>query len=377
MYSAGGIERIVSAKASYFAECMGYDVSIIVTEGDGRESFFPLSPKVHVINLNLHFEELWEKGFFKKVWLYQDKQRLYKKKLRAELMRIRPDFTITTLRREINFISKLGDGSIKIGELHMSRANFRGLDDHHASIVNKAFTAWWRKDLVKRLKALDKFVVLTEKAIDEWPELDNLAMIPDPLVVNADAQGQGETAACRAKRVVTVGRYAYEKGYDLLLQAWAVVEKAHPDWSLEIYGMGNRTPYRQMMADLNIDPKRCRLNGSTADVKDEYMKSSLLVLPSRTEGFGLVLIEAMACGLPVIAFNCENGPRSIISDSEDGLLVPTGDVKMLAEKMMLLMEDEGWRKRLSENGKRKASHYAMEKVARQWQQLFEELAKEK
>lgn len=377
LYSAGGVERTVSAKASYFAEYMGYDVYVIVTEGNRNDSFFPLSPKVRIINLNLNFEELWEKSFFAKVWMYLKKQRQYKKKLRAELIRIRPDFTITTLRREINFINEINDGSIKIGELHLSRTNFRGLEDHHPNIVNKYFSSWWRKDLVCHLKKLDKFVVLTKKASVEWPELSNLAMIPDPLVLDVEAQNLDNVKLGRDKRIITVGRYAYEKGYDLLLKAWAIVEKVYPDWSLEIYGMGNRAPYEKLIESLGINPIHCHLNGSLADVKSEYLKSSFLVLPSRTEGFGLVLIEAMACGLPVIAFNCENGPRAIISDGENGLLVPPYDIKALADKIILLIQDEELRKKLSENGKVKSNNFSIEKVAYQWGQLFDELMQER
>ena len=373
LYSAGGVERTVSAKASYFAEYMGYDVHVIVTEGNGNESFFPLSPKVHVINLNLNFEELWEKSFFAKVWMYLKKQYQYKRKLRAELMRIRPDFTITTLRREINFINEINDGSIKIGELHLSRANFRGLEDHHSNILNKCFYFWWRRDLVCHLKKLDKFVVLTEKASGEWPELNNVAMIPDPLALNVEPLDCDTIKKTRAKRIITVGRYAYEKGYDLLLKAWAIVEKVYPDWCLEIYGMGDRTPYEKIIEELGINPVHCHFNGSLADVKSEYLKSSFLVLPSRTEGFGLVLIEDMACGLPVIAFNCENGPSSIVSDGEDGFLVPPYDIKALADKMILLIQDEGLCKKLSENGKIKSANFSIKKVAHQWQQLYDEL----
>ena len=119
LYSAGGVERIVSVKASYFADVLGYDVTVIVTEGKGRTSFFPLSDKVKVVNYELGFEELWRASFFRKVLLYLQKQRQFKKLLTAELMRIRPDFTISMLRREINFLTDIRDGSKKIGELHV------------------------------------------------------------------------------------------------------------------------------------------------------------------------------------------------------------------------------------------------------------------
>ena len=103
IYSAGGVERVIALKATYFAEQYGYDVTIIVTEGKGRDSFFPLSDKVKVINLAINFEELWACSFIQKVFVYLKKQHLYKNLLSQELLRIRPDITISTLRREINF----------------------------------------------------------------------------------------------------------------------------------------------------------------------------------------------------------------------------------------------------------------------------------
>lgn len=142
LYSAGGVERVVSVKANYFADILNYDVTIIVTEGHGSNSFFQLSPKVKVVNLGLRFEELWKIPFVKKVFLYLYKQRQYKKLLIAELMRIKPDITITTLRREINFICDINDGSYKIGELHLSRENYRLIDSSKTNIIKWLFSHW-------------------------------------------------------------------------------------------------------------------------------------------------------------------------------------------------------------------------------------------
>ena len=107
LYSAGGVERVVTTKANYFAEHFGYEVIIIVTEGNGDHSFFHLSKRVEVINLGIAFEDLWNKPFFKKLILYSKKQHQYKKLLKRELLRIKPDITISTLRREINFINDI------------------------------------------------------------------------------------------------------------------------------------------------------------------------------------------------------------------------------------------------------------------------------
>ena len=372
LYSAGGVERVVSVKANYFADILNYDVTIIVTEGHGSNSFFQLSPKVKVINLGLRFEELWNITFVRKVFLYLYKQRRYKKLLTEELMRIRPDITITTLRREINFICDINDGSYKIGELHLSRENYRLIDSSKKNLIKWLFSRWWQKRIVDHLRRLDRFVVLTQNATLEWPELQNVKLIPDPLSISPNCQ-----SLLSSKRIITIGRYSYEKGWDLLLRIWALVEKEYKDWQLDVYGMGDPTPYVRMLDNLSIDKKRCHLNASLVSVEEGYLRSSILVQPSRTEGFGLVIVEAMACGLPVIAFDCENGPRSILTDGEEGYLIPAFDVELFADRLKKLMSDENLRRNMGDKGQKKSQCYHIDSIGRQWKQLFDDLMQNK
>lgn len=371
LYSAGGVERVVSFKASYFAEQQGYDVTIIVTEGRGRACFFPLSDRVKVINFELGFEALWQASFVKKIFLYLSKQRQFKKRLKGELMRIRPDITISMLRREINFLTDIPDGSKKVGELHVNRSNYRNFEANDSNVLKRFFAKLWMRNLVKKLSRLDQLVVLTDKSKASWPELSNVSVIPDPITIEVKSE-EVKSEKC-SKRVVTIGRYAYQKGYDLLLQAWAEVEKQYPDWTLDIYGQGDQTSYRQLMGDLGIDVHRCHLNGPVEDVVKVYQNSSVFVLSSRFEGFGLVLVEAMACGLPVVSFDCPAGPDEIITDGLDGLLVPSGDVHALAEKLIAMMANENLRKRLGEQARQSARRYEMASIANQWTALFEKV----
>ena len=343
LYSAGGVERVVSFKASYFAEQLGYDVTIIVTEGRGRDCYFPLSDKVKVINLELGFEELWRASFMKKVFLYLSKQRQYKRLLKAELMRIRPDFTISMLRREINFLTDIQDGSLKIGELHVNRANYRNFEVNDTNLVKSLFAKFWMKSLVGKLRHLDRLVVLTDKGKSDWPELANVTVIPDPIPLQTEVVSQ-----LKEKRVVTIGRYAYQKGYDLLLHIWSEVEKRIPDWSLSIYGMGNQSQYSQLMKNLGIDAQRCLLNGPVNDVSKIYGESSVFVLSSRFEGFGLVLAEAMSCGVPVVSFDSPYGTSDIITDGVDGFLIKDWDEKAFADKVCLLIEDADLRQQMGQ-----------------------------
>lgn len=368
LYSAGGVERVVSFKTSYFAEVYQFDVTIIVTEGKGRDCFFPLSDKVKVVNLNLGFEDLWKASFIKKLFLYLRKQYNYRRLLESELMRLRPDITISVLRREINFINSIPDGSHKMGELHVNRSNYRNFTSRDNNFIKRFFARFWMNDLLKHLKRLDRMVVLTEDAKNDWPELSNVKLIPDPIPFKVD-----QVSSLSTKRVVSIGRYAYEKGNDLLLMAWAKVGKQCQDWTLDIYGQGNQTPYRELMQELGIDETRCHLHGSLTDVKDVYLNSSVFTLPSRFEGFGLVIVEAMAFGVPVVAFDCENGPRNIITNNQNGLLVKPFDVDEYAESLFRLIQDDQLRSQMGNCANKSSQRYSIENIAMEWKSLFDEV----
>lgn len=368
LYMAGGVERVLTLKANYFAEHFGYDITIILTEGKDKPLFYSLSDKIKVINLDINFEELWTCSFVKKVYVYLEKQRIFKKRLTAELMRIRPDITVSLLRREINFINDIKDGSKKIGELHINRANYRNFDNDNTNFFKNLFSKFWMNSLLSKLKRLDRLVVLTEKDKEAWLELNNVVVIPNPLpFFSHKISRQSE------KRVIAVGRYSHEKGYDLLLQAWSEVQKKCPDWRLDVFGDGDRQDYEQIIDHLQIDRNHCNLHGRTSDVQSEYEKSSLAVCSSRFEGFGLAIIEAMSCGLPVVSFDCPWGPRSIISDSQDGILVENGNVEKLAEGLVKLIDNRQLRMLMASHAVQNVQRFQLEEIASLWKSLFESI----
>ncbi len=368
LYMAGGVERVLTLKANYFAEHFGYDITIILTEGKNKPLFYPLSDKIKVINLNIGFEELWSCSFIRKIFVYLKKQRRYKELLTAELMRIHPDITISLLRREINFINDIKDGSRKIGELHVNRANYRNFEANDSNFIKNLFAKFWMQSLVSKLKQLDRFVVLTEEDKTAWSELHNICVIPDPLSFIPT-----QHSPLKEKRVIAVGRYVYQKGFDLLLHAWTKIEKQCSDWQLAIYGDGNRTPYEQQMKDLGIDGTRCHLNGPTADIQQEYINSSIFAFSSRFEGFGMVLVEAMACGLPVISFDCPCGPKDIIQNHVDGLLVANGNIEKLAEAIIWMTQHPEQRKAMAAKAIDNVQRFKIDQTAEQWKSLFDSL----
>lgn len=368
LYMAGGVERVLTLKANYFADHFGYDITIILTEGKDKPLFYQLSDKIKVVNLNIGFEELWTCSFIKKVYVYLKKQRQYKKMLTKTLMHLRPDITISLLRREINFINEIHDGSKKIGELHINRDNYRNYKTEEVNVLKKLFAKLWSANLLKHLKKLDKLVVLTEKDRDAWIELDNVISIPDPLSFVPQTISSLDT-----KRVVAIARYSHEKGIDLLLEAWSRVEKYCERWRLDVYGDGNKEPYERLMMALGIDQYRCALHGRTNDVEKEYVNSSIFVLSSRFEGFGMVIIEAMACGLPVVSFDCPWGPRSIIKNGEDGLLAENSNPNDLSVCILKVIKDTDLRFSLAKNAASNVMRFKIDNIAQQWLQLFDSL----
>ena len=369
LYMAGGVERVLTLKANYMADVLGYDITIILTEGKDKPLFYPLSDKIKIINLDIDFEALWTCSFTKKIFVYLQKQCIFKKRLTEELMCLKPDITVSLLRREINFINEIKDGSHKIGELHVNRANYRNFEAGDTNFIKRLFARYWMHGLISHLKRLDRFVVLTEEDKASWTELSNVEVIPDPLAFDID-----QVSSLTNKRIIAVGRYVYQKGFDLLLHAWKKIEQQHPDWELAIYGMGDRTPYKHLIDKLQIERHRCHLNGSTSDIKTEYLNSSLFVFSSRFEGFGMVLIEAMACGLPVVSFDCPCGPKDIVRHNEDGLLVPSGNVDSLADALHQMMSDDNLRRQMAKNAVKNVQRYQLDVVCRLWQRLFESIA---
>ncbi len=368
LYMAGGVERVLTLKANYFAEHFGYDITIILTEGKDKPLFYPLSEKVKVVNLDIGFEELWTCSFMMKVFVYIKKQYLFKKLLKQELMRIRPDITVSMLRREINFITSIKDGSKKIGELHINRAHYRNFEGKDANALKNLFSKFWMNSLLSKLRRLDRLVVLTEKDREAWVELNNVIAIPNPLSISPV-----EKSDLSKKRVIAIGRYCHEKGYDYLLQSWAMVQQACPDWTLVIFGDGDRAVYERMREDYKIDPDRCLLNERTSDVISEFVNSSIAVCSSRFEGFGMVIAEAMACGLPVVSFDCPWGPRAIISDGEDGLLVENGNVDKLAEALIMMIQHPEQRMTMADKAIENVQRFKIDQIAELWKSLFESL----
>lgn len=368
LFYPSGMERVLTAKVNYFVQHFDYEVHIFVTDGKGMQPYYPLDKRISLHHLDINFDGIFAFSLVKRTALYWKKQRLLKKRLEKELCAIRPDITVSLLRRDVNFINDLKDGSLKVGELHFNRLVYRQFTDKRfPAFMQKAITKMWQKQLLTNLQKLAAFVVLTQEDAGYWFPLNNVSVIPNPLPFFPD-----EPALLDNKQVIAVGRMTYQKGFDLLIKSWKQVVEQHPDWTLKIYGGGDKKFYQALIDELNLMDS-CFLEDATDAIAEKYYQSSIFVLSSRYEGFGMVLVEAMAYGVPPVAFMCPCGPKDLIEDGQNGLLVENGQIGELAERISFLMADESERKRMGANARSAIKRLEIEPVANEWKGLFESL----
>ena len=360
----GGMERVLLNKVMYLSQLPGWEVSVVTTDQHQRPSFYPFPEKVRMTDLEINYSEDNEKGAWKKITGYLRKRKEHKRKLTALLLKEKPDIVVSLYPSESSFIPDIKDGSKKVLELHFNK--FFRIQYGRKGIIG-LIDRWRTRQDERIVRRFDKFVVLTNEDKGYWGDLPNIEVIP-----NAAIHVSKNYSEVKNKRVIAVGRLDYQKGFDRLIQAWKLVQYTgqFTDWKLDIFGQGEWREMLQQMIDEQGLQNTAKINPPTNAILNEYVHSSLLVMSSNYEGFGMVLVEAMSCGVPVISFDCKCGPKDIIQSGINGLLVPNGDIQALADAMMKVMEDEAYRKMLSLNARKVVDTYSEQAVMSQWIRLF-------
>jgi glycosyltransferase involved in cell wall biosynthesis len=222
--------------------------------------------------------------------------------------------------------------------------------------------------VLKYYKDVDRMLALTQEDADLWVDegLNNVGFMPNPLPVTP-----GAPSPRTDKAVTGIGRLSHDKGVDLLLDVWAEAAPRQPGWILRVYGAGDQeAALRQRCTELGLDDS-VEWAGRTDDVTGALRRSSVFVLSSRAEGFPLVLLEAMACGVPCAAFDCSPGVREIVTDGQDGLLARHGNTSELARHLLRLMADENLRDTMGERARQNVRRFAPDVITRRWEELFD------
>jgi glycosyltransferase involved in cell wall biosynthesis len=212
-------------------------------------------------------------------------------------------------------------------------------------------------------------VSLTQRDALDWKTINpHVEVIPNVVHLN----NSGKYNDRSFKTAIFVGRYSYQKDLQSLLRVWEIVSQRHSDWQLHIYG-GYGIEKDQVLSEIKKMDASILVHESTSDIMERYKESSILLLTSRYEPFGLVLPEAMSCGLPVVAFDCPYGPADIIADGVDGFLIKNRDIDEFANKVCQLIESEELRRQMGNNGIISSQRYRADAVMPQWIRLFDEL----
>ena len=364
----GGADRVIVEKANYLA-ARGYQVSIVAESQLGREPSFPLHPSVRLIDIGLDFNQQYEQGALKRCWIHFLLMRQYKRRLRQVLQAEHPDVVISALGRGISIVNDMHDGSVKIGEVHSVKANVRSLNQmEQKGFLYRLLARLMRWRIGRNVARLDALVLLSQSDADEWTEARRTLVIPNfvPFL-------PAEASSLQNKQAIMVARYNHAKGYNYMVEAWSLVHQRHPDWVLNVYGSG------ELHDDVVGWIRERRLEHSmflhepTDQIMQCYLDSSMCVMSSRYEAFPMVLLEAMACGVPCVAFDCPHGPRQIIRDGEDGLLVDYLNPQALADGICRLIEDETLRRQLGAKARENVMRFSKETVMQQWETLLQEL----
>jgi glycosyltransferase involved in cell wall biosynthesis len=296
----------------------------------------------------------------------------YKRKLSERLKFIRPDITISMCGNEFSFLHTIQDGSHKIAEFHFSKnylvqlvKNIPGLSFRNLRLL---MVKWMQYMQHRKNGYYEKLILLTEADKNLWGNKPYMAVIPNPLSYKCES-----SASLDNPRIIAIGRMTAQKGFDLLIESFSLIAAKFPEWKLLIIGEGQDENYlKKLIAERKLTG-RIKLEPPVKNIQPLLLQSSILAIPSRYEGFGLVLTEAMEVGLPCVAFDCKCGPSEIIKNGEDGFLVENGNVKEFADSLEKLMADKDLRKQMGASAKANVKRFHAGEVMPRWIKLFNHL----
>jgi GalNAc-alpha-(1->4)-GalNAc-alpha-(1->3)-diNAcBac-PP-undecaprenol alpha-1,4-N-acetyl-D-galactosaminyltransferase len=367
----GGAERMATIMVNYWA-AKGWEVTILTTDFAGEPSCYSLHPRVKHLDLgnqppgSLPIDPRVIKSLSGLIGECSESERAVLPpmaetlKLRGAILNTAPDVVISYLDRTnmCVLLATLGVGlPVIVSEQCDPNENPIG--------------AGWEL-LRRRLYPLASYVtVLTEESLDYFSSVSGIRgrIIPNAVTPDVVSRFAETPQHKNGKTLLAMGRLDHQKGFDLLVSAFAIIAKMHPDWTLLILGEGVARAYLESCVQKHGLGERVRMPGFTKRPFDAMRRADLFVLSSLDEGFGNVLIEAMACSVAVVSFDCPSGPRHIIRDGIDGVLVPPRDAQAMAAALDLLMGDEAARRRLAEKGPEVVERFGVEKVMSMWEEL--------
>lgn len=357
----GGMERVLADKMNSLAGQYGWEVTLLTTNQGEHPLTYELHPNVKHIDLGVRLHQEYQFRGFSKLLMRRELKQILKNRLKRAIENLNPDVIVCV---KLNFVPVLVDlkGDIPLIVESHTLCHSEKMDE--VGMLRRLYI--W--SLKRSIRKADAVVALTEGDANDWKAYnDNVHVIPN--VVNLN--DSGSYASYELKPVVYVGRFSKQKDIDSLLRIWEIIHQQHPDWQLDIYGEGElKDNYLSIIQKMNAN---IHVYEPTANIMEVYREHSILLLTSKYEPFGLVLPEAMSCGLPVVAFDCPYGPADIIIDEVDGYLITDRNIDLFAQRVGQLISDYDLRVKMGKAGIASSKRYQASRIMPQWIQLFEQL----
>ena len=357
----GGIERILVDKMNHLSADFGYDVYMLTADQGTHSMPYELNSNIHFEDLNIRLHQQYNYRGARRLWEHIRLKRSFEAALKERIDSIAPDVIACVATGYADSIVKASGTTPVVVESHstyMYTFEFGGL-----------FQRLQANLLKKRLRLASAIVTLTEGDADKWRQhYPKVRVIPNMVNLN-----EKPLSTQTSKRAIFVGRLDYQKQVLEALRLWAMIQQDFPDWTLDIYGEGEQS--EMALQAIREQKLNATLHKPTARIQDCYRKSAFLISTSKYEPFGLVISEAMSCGLPAIAYDCPYGPAELISDGRDGFLVESNDHETFARRMRQLMGSQELRLEMGRHAAKAAQCYAAERIMPAWKELFEELTR--
>lgn len=358
----GGIERILVDKMNRLASKGGIEVYMLTTDQGNHPIPYQVSNRVHIEDLGINFHRKYQYGYLKRIIISYQMRHKYKRSLSDRINRIQPDVIVCTTADHIDIIADVKGEIPLVVESHSICS--LTIEQGKYAVLRK----YRRFTFLESLSKADCVVALTEGDAEEWRHFHhNVVVIPNML-----HPCKVESSPLTSKRVIWVGRFDYQKRAEVAIGIWKHVVNRHPDWYLDIFGEGEYESEVTLMAS---STRNVFVHKPTSQIFDCYSNSSILISTSLFEPFGLVIAEAMSCGLPVVAFDCPYGPAAIINEGVNGFLIPSDNMHFFADKLSLLIGDTSLRKHMGQAALDSSDRFNADLVMPQWLALFDELSK--
>lgn len=357
----GGIERVMVEKMNLLASMYGYEIYVLTTDQNSHPVPYQLSEEIYLEDLDIQIHHQYRYRSFKRLLVLNRLLCLFYHRLSEKLQTIQPNVIVCTTANyiDINLLAIIKGNIPMVVESHSICCQ----TIRKKGIMGKFAELMYRRGLSKS----QMIVALTENDASEWRKIHScVKVIPNVVHLN-----KGILSSLDQKRVMWVGRFDYQKRPMEMIEIWRMVYPQFPEWSLYFYGEGvlrQQLESTARLLDMNI-----HICHSTDRIFDFYRASSILVSTSLFEPFGLVIPEAMSCGLPIVAYNCPYGPADIISDGKNGYLIDYDNIDNYVNKLSLLMRNLDLRIKMGKDGYVSSKRYEVNQIMPLWRALFEQL----